>query len=424
MSSDNAAVIPPQPTGAIIRRPFSLLAKPAGAACNLNCSYCFFLSKQVLWDASAQQMSPEVLRVWLASYLDSQPDGAVVIGWQGGEPTLRGIDFFRQAFQLARELARPGQQVSHSIQTNGTLLDDQWGELLAANQVLVGISLDGPAELHDAHRVNKAGRGSHAQVVRGWRVLQRHGVQANILCTVNSANADHPLPVYRHFRDELGARFVQFIPIVERVSAGEELLAEAGWLDERGEFVLYRQRGEQVTSRTVRPQQWGSFLVAVFDEWLSGDVGEVFVQHFDVALAALFGQYSLCVHAPGCGTALAMEPGGDVYACDHYVEPGYRLGNVLNQSLPAMLAAPQQRQFGRTKASGLPSQCRSCPVRWVCHGGCPKDRFVHTAAGEPGLNYLCAGYRQFFGHISPAIGRMAELVRAGRPAAEIMAQPR
>lgn len=400
-----------------------MLAKPAGAACNLNCSYCFFLSKEVLWQVKSQAMSSETLRTWLVNYLDALPDGPVMLGWQGGEPTMRGLNFFHEAVRLAGELARPGQQLQHSIQTNATLLSDEWGEFLAEHRFLVGVSIDGPPELHNHHRVNKAGRGSYELVARGLRVLQEHGVDVNILCTVNAANADHPLEVYRHFRDDLGADFMQFIPVVERVEPGQEQIAESGWRDSAGERVLYRVAGGAVTSRTVGPEQYGSFLTAIFDEWVSRDVGQVFVQDFDVTLGALFGRHSVCVHAPECGTALVMDHLGEVYSCDHYVEPGYRLGNVATDDLRSMLARPQQVEFGRTKRTTLPRQCVECPVRWACHGGCPKDRFAISRDGEDGLNYLCAGYFDFFTHIFPAMARIGELIRAGRPAAEIVTQP-
>ena len=409
-------------TGAVrpARLPFSLITKPTGAACNLDCSYCFFLSKEVLWGHESQRMSAETLDRFVASFLDAQPDGEVTIGWQGGEPTMRGLAFFREAVQLAEQYRRPGQQVQHAIQTNGTLLDDDWGEFLAANNFLVGLSVDGPAALHDAYRVNKAGRGTYDQVRRGWDVLQRHHVETNILCTVNAANAGHPLEVYRHFRDDLGARFIQFIPIVERVEAGHEDEAERGFRTDQGEHVLYRQAGEQVTSRTVAADAWGRFLSAIFDEWVVRDVGEVFVQHFDVTLSALFGQYSLCVHSPECGSAIAMEHNGDVYSCDHYVEPDFRLGNIATDSFAELLAQPKQRAFGRDKRTTLPRQCLDCPVRWVCNGGCPKDRFAITPDGEPGLNYLCAGYYSFFTHIWPAMETMRDLIQNGRPPADIM----
>jgi len=406
--------------------PFSVLGKPTGAACNLDCTYCFFLSKELLYDHDSQRMDEAGLETYLANLLASQPDGRVEVAWQGGEPTMRGLAFFRRAVELAEQLRRPRQQVAHALQTNGTLLDDEWGAFLAEHGFLVGLSIDGPAQMHDAYRVNKAGRGTHAQVVRGWEVLQRHGVATNILCTVHAANAEHPLDVYRYFRDGLGARFVQFIPIVERVPAEHLELAERGWRPDarRGQrTLLYQQHGEAVTSRSVSPAAFGDFLVAIFDEWASRDVGAVFVQDFDVMLGNLFGQYSLCVHSPECGAAIAVEHNGDVYSCDHYVEPDYRLGNVAETSLQTMLQSSAQREFGRAKLTTLPGQCKACPVRWACHGGCPKDRFTTTTEGEPGLNYLCAGYYRFFTHAQPTVERMGQLIRAERPPADIMSAP-
>ena len=397
-----------------------MLAKPAGAACNLDCTYCYFLSKELLYDHDGQRMDEAVLETYLRNLLDSQPDGPVEVAWQGGEPTMRGLAFFRRAVRLAEELRRPGQRVSHTLQTNGTLLDDAWGEFLAEHRFLVGLSMDGPAELHDVYRVNKAGRGTHAQVVRGWEVLQRHRVDTNILCTVHHANADYPLAVYRYFRDELGARFLQLIPIVERVPATQLEFAEHGWRGTDGRRLLYQQHGDAVTSRSVDPRAFGEFLVAIFDEWLTRDVGAMFVQQFDVTLGNLFGRHSLCVHAPECGSAMAVEHNGDVYSCDHYVEPDYLLGNVAEASLQTMLRSPKQREFGLAKRTTLPQQCQECPVRWACHGGCPKDRFATTATGGLGLNYLCDGYYRFFSHAQTAMERLGHLLRRGRPAADIM----
>lgn len=402
------------------RLPFSIIAKPTGAACNLDCSYCFFLSKEALWGQTSQRMSHDTLESFIANFLDAQPDGDVTLGWQGGEPTLRGLGFFREAVDLTEQLRRPAQRVRHTIQTNGTLLDDEWGAFLAEQGFLVGLSIDGPRHLHDAYRVNKAGRGTYDQVVRGWEYLRRHEVDTNLLCTVNARNADHPLEIYRHFRDDLGARHLQFIPIVERVQTGQEQLAEDGWRDASGAYVAYRQAGTGVTSRTVLPEQYGRFLTTIFDEWVARDVGTVFVQDFDVMLSAKFGEYTLCVHAPECGNAITVEHTGDVYACDHYVEPDYRIGNVGSESLSDMLASPQQRHFGQAKRTGLPLQCIMCPVRWACHGGCPKDRFSTTSDGEPGLNYLCPAYFEFFSHASPAITQMADLISAGLPASHVM----
>lgn len=390
--------------------PFSAVTKPTGAACNLDCTYCFFLSKELLYDADGQRMTTETLDAYVRSFLADQPDGDVILAWQGGEPTMRGLAFFREAVRLSRQYARPEQTVTHSIQTNGTLLDDDWCEFLAAEKFLVGLSVDGPPELHDRNRVNKAGRGTHAQVIRGWETLRRHNVDVNILCTVNSANGEHGAEVYRYFRDVLGAEFLQFIPIVER----------AGYEAPDGSRLLYLQEGTSVTERTVTPRQWGRFMSEVFDEWVARDVGKVYVQHFDTMLAARFGQYSLCVHAPECGTALAVEHNGDVYSCDHYVEPGYLLGNLHSSGFGHMLSLDAQREFGRNKRTQLTDQCVRCPVRWACHGGCPKDRFAVSVDGQPGQNYLCEGYYTFFSHAAPAIEAMARLIASGRPAADVM----
>ncbi len=404
--------------------PFSVVAKPTGAACNLDCTYCFYLSKELLYDDGAQRMSQATVETYLRAYLDAQPDGDVTVAWQGGEPTMRGLDFFRTAVHLADDLKRPGQHITHTLQTNGTLLNDEWGAFLAENGFLVGLSIDGPQPLHDAFRVNRAGRGSHAQVVRGWQVLRRHGVETNILCTVHSANQDSPREIYHYFVDELGARYLQFIPIVERVAPGEAAAAENGWRGPEGRRILYQQTGDDVTSRSVVPAAWGAFLSGVFDEWVRRDVGTVFVQHIDTMLSAAFGIYSLCVHAPECGAALAVEHNGDVYSCDHFVEPQYLLGNTAEQSFVSMLESSRQRQFGSGKRTALTSQCRTCPVRWACNGGCPKDRFAKSRDGEPGHDYLCEGYFAYFTHASAAVLRMRELIQDGRAPAEIMSDRR
>lgn len=387
--------------------PFSVVTKPTGAACNLDCTYCFFLSKELLYDADGQRMSDEQLVTYVREFLAGQPDGDVTMAWQGGEPTMRGLAFYRRAVELTRRYRRPAQRVLQTMQTNGTLLDDDWCAFLKAEGFLVGLSIDGPQHLHDEYRVNKAGRGTHAQVIRGWELLRRHGVETNILCTVNAANQDHGADVYRYFRDDLGARFLQFIPIVER----------AGYEAPDGSRLLYLQEGTQVTGRSVRPEAWGRFLIEVFDEWRATDVGTVFVQHFDTMLAARFGQYSLCVHAPECGTALAVEHNNDVYSCDHYVEPGYQLGNLADGGFQQFLQLDEQRDFGRSKRTSLTGQCLRCPVRWACHGGCPKDRFASSTDGAPGQNYLCGGYYSFFTHAAPTVEEMARAVASGRPAA-------
>ncbi|AOZ72119.1 anaerobic sulfatase maturase [Boudabousia tangfeifanii] len=402
------------------RLPFSVVSKPTGAACNLDCSYCFFLSKELLYDAKNQSMSEENLELYIREWAAAQPDGEVTLLWQGGEPTLRGLDFFRRAVELCDQYARPAQKIVHAIQTNGTLITDEWAQFLKEHDFLVGISIDGPAELHDAYRVNKAGRGTHALVKRGWDRLQAAGVRCNILCTVHHANEDHGLEVYRYFRDELGANYLQFIPIVERVMKADLPAAEAGWRTDQGEKLLYQQNGDAVTSRSVDPQKYGQFLTEIFEEWRQHDVGEVYVQDFDSALSAIFNTYPVCVHAPECGNNFAMEFNADVYACDHWVEPDYLLGNLADNSFADLAATPTMREFSKKKTIQLTHQCQRCPVLRFCHGGCPKDRFVPSIDGEDGQNYLCPGYYSFYQHIRPDLIAMARLLRSNQAPALIM----
>ncbi|WP_167202541.1 anaerobic sulfatase maturase [Actinomyces respiraculi] len=402
------------------RLPLSVVTKPTGAACNLDCQYCFFLSKELLYDVPRQLMSEETARAYIRELLAAGPDGEVTVLWQGGEPTLRGIPFFRKALQMCETYRRPTQQVRHALQTNATLIDKEWAAFLAEHDVLVGVSIDGPAPLHDAYRVNRGGRGTHSMVVRGYRHLYEAGVRTNVLCTVNAANQDHPLEVYRYLRDELGACYIQFIPIVERVERADLPAAEAGWRSAQGARLLYTQSGDAVTSRSVSPQAYGRFLTTVFDEWARHDVGRVFVQDFDAALSALFGIHPVCVHAPECGVNLAMEFNGDVYACDHWVEPDWRLGNIMDNSFAELADTTVMHRFSRKKRVELTAQCRRCPVLGLCNGGCPKDRFMRSSDGEEGQNYLCQGYGHFYSHILPDLLAMARLVHAGRAPAEIM----
>ena len=301
-------------------RYFHVLAKPTGAVCNLNCTYCFFLSKEALYPESDFRMADDLLETYLRQLIESQPQ-TVTIAWQGGEPTLMGLEFFQRSVALVERYRRPGQRVEHTIQTNGTRLDDAWCEFFKQHGFLVGLSVDGPRELHDRYRVDKGGKGTFDQVMRGWELLKKHGVECNVLCTVHAGNAGHALRVYRFFRDELGAGFMQFIPMVERVNADMVPLANLGWGARAGEVrPLYRQAGDQVTERSVRPEQLGRFLIDIFDEWVRHDVGKVYVQLFDVTLGAHVGQYSLCVFSPTCGDAVALEHTGDLYSCDHLVE--------------------------------------------------------------------------------------------------------
>ena len=390
-------------TRPVAPRAFHIMTKPRGAICNLDCAYCYFLSKEMLYPGSRFRMADELLEEYTRQYIEAQRVPEVTFAWQGGEPTLMGLDFFRRALDLQQKYRRPGMQVHNSLQTNGTLLDDAWCDFFKQHDFLIGLSLDGPRELHDVYRVDKGGHPTFDRVMAALALLKRHRVEFNILTTLHAANAAHPLEVYRFLRDEAGTRFMQFIPIVERDN-------ETGF-----------QEGERLTPRSVAPEQYGEFLIAIFDEWVRRDVGRVFVQIFDVALAAWLGERpGLCVFEETCGAALAMEHNGDVYSCDHFVEPRHKLGNLQDIPLIEMVGSDRQRQFGLAKRETLPRYCRECEVRFVCNGGCPKDRVLHTPDGEPGLNYLCAGFKTFFTHIDRPMRLMAAELRANRPPANIM----
>ena len=407
------------------RADFHLLAKPAGAACNLGCTYCFFLSKENLYPARESPLMDEaVLERYLRQLMAASPGPQVDVAWQGGEPMLRGLDFFRRSVRLAERYRQPHQRVLHTIQTNGTLIDDEWAAFFKENGYLVGLSVDGPRAMHDAYRVNRQGQGSFDDVMRGWDRLRAHDVDVNILCTVNAANADHPLEVYRFFRDGLGARYIQLIPIVERATEQTIAFANRGWGGPRGrDRPLYRQTGRLVTQRSVGAAQFGRFLIGIFDEWVARDVGTVYVTTFDVALGSWLGQHTSCVVAPTCGRALAIEHDGEVYACDHFVEPEHRLGNLADTTLQALVDSEKQRRFGQAKSDTLPKACKACPVLFACHGECPRNRFIRTEDGEDGLNDLCAGYKAFFMHVDAPMKAMARLLTAGRHADEIMRSP-
>jgi uncharacterized protein len=405
------------------QQPYHLLAKPAGAACNLGCQYCFFLSKENLYPArESPLMSDALLETYIRQLMQSSPGPQVDIAWQGGEPMLRGLDFFRRSVELANKYRQPHhQRILHTIQTNGTLISDEWAAFFKQHNYLVGISIDGPQHLHDTYRVNKRNEGSFEDVLRGWNCLRRHEVDANVLCTIHAANADHPLEVYRFFRDELQARYIQLIPIVERATTETIELANRGWGGLKGtDRPLYTQSGALVTERTVKPEQFGRFLIDIFDEWVRRDVGTVYVTTFDVALGSWLGQHNACIIAPTCGNALVLEHNGDVYSCDHYVEPEHLLGNVRRTPLKTLVASEKQRRFGNAKFDTLPEYCRECPVLFACYGECPRNRFIQTPSGESGLNYLCAGYRAFFLHIDQSMQIMADLLRKGRYADEVM----
>lgn len=392
------------------------MAKPAGPQCNLRCSYCFYLEKEALFPSrTSRRMDDATLEAFVRGYIESQPGTFVGFAWQGGEPTLLGVEYFRKAVALQRRHAN-GRQIRNALQTNGTLLDDEWGAFLSDNDFLVGISIDGPKPIHDRNRVDPRGRGTWAATMRGLQVLRRHKVEFNTLTCVTRANADKPLEIYRFLLDA-GSRFLQFIPVVERLPGNVE--REQG-LSLGMPPASSASDSARVTDWSVGGTAWGAFLIAIFERWVRRDVGNVEVQLFDDALRRWIGlPGGLCVHADVCGRSLAIEHDGSVYSCDHYVYPEYRLGNVRDEPLAAMVDSARQAAFGLDKREGLPRRCLACRVRFACNGGCPKHRFAMTDDGEPGLNHLCDGYRAFFTHIDPFMRVMADLYRRGESPARI-----
>lgn len=392
---------------------FHIMTKPTGPICNLDCAYCFYLEKEKLYPGTRQwAMQPDVLERYIEQYIAAQPNEEVNFAWQGGEPTLLGVDFFRTVVSLQQK-HYGGKRILNAIQTNGTLLDDAWGSFLAEHSFLVGISIDGPRALHDVYRVDKGNAPTFDRVMRGLDKLKEYKVAFNTLTVVNRQNSQYPLEVYR-FLKEIGSGFLQFIPVVERKAAAPTpdglVLIQPGF-----------DRPAEVTEYSVEPLAYGRFLAQIFDEWVKKDVGGTFIQLFDVALESWLGmEASLCVFRRTCGSALAMEHTGDLYSCDHFVYPEHRLGNVMDAELTSMTGSEQQKTFGLNKLSTLPRMCRTCDVRFACNGECPKHRFAITPDGESGLNYLCAGYKHFFHHIDPYMRFMAGELQAGRPPANIM----
>ena len=369
---------------------FQIMAKPIGPQCNLNCDYCFYLEKEALFpDKTTFRMTDVVLERFVRQYIESQTGSEVIFTWQGGEPTLLGIEFFKRAIDLQEKHCRPGTLISNALQTNGTLLNEKWGSFLKENNFLVGLSLDGPPEFHDRFRRDRSGKPSSTQVLHGLDILKQFGVAFNLLCSVNSENAKQPLEIY-HYLKQAGEGFIQFIPIVEPL------------------------RGGGVSKRSVSGPQFGRFLCEIFDDWLQTDVGKIFVQHFDLALEAWMDRSSsLCVFAPTCGRAMIIEHNGDLYACDHYVFPEYRLGNIMDIQMADLAVSPFQLKFGNEKRQTLSQMCLECEVRFACNGGCPKNRIGKTIHEEP-LNLLCSGYKRFFTHIQKPMAAMAEALRTGR----------
>lgn len=401
------------------------MAKPAGASCNLRCDYCYYLEKSGM--GQCKPMSDAVLEDFIRQYIDMQTTDSVLFTWHGGEPMLRGLDFYKRVVKLQRQYAN-GHHIDNALQTNGTLLNEEWCRFLHDEQWLVGISIDGPEELHDAYRHTREGNPTWQKVMHGIRLLRQFDVEWNAMATVNRATAERPQAFYRFFRDELRCRYLQFTPVVERLRNGSK--NTSGSLEcidnsERSTFMKPNLAavGDEglLTPWSVTPQLWGNFICTVFDEWVRRDVGHVFVQLFDATLAGWMGvEPGVCTMADRCGHAAVIEADGSVYSCDHFVFPDYKLGNV-SDGLMNLLYSQQQQQFGRAKRELLPRQCRQCKWLFACHGECPRLRFIHTADGEKGLNYLCEGYRRYFEHVAPAMDFMRTELLNNRPPANVMA---
>jgi uncharacterized protein len=383
--------------------PFHILIKPTGALCNLNCKYCYYLSKEMLYPGSHFRMTNKIMEKYLHQMLEAHPAREITVAWQGGEPMMMGLDFFRRSMAFQNNYTGRGGSITNTIQTNGTLMDDEWAAFFKDNNFLVGISIDGPPEIHNCLRVDKGGGPTFDTVMKGLAYLQKHDVEFNILATVNIANVEHPVEVYRFLRDECRANYIQFIPIVERPLNGDI------------------HSGCDVMEYSVKANQYGYFLIDVFNEWVRKDVAKIFVQIFDAALASWYGEASpLCVFSSICGMAPIMEHNGDIYSCDHFVDPAYKLGNILDKHIIELINSEQQVKFGLNKLDKLPLYCRECDIGFACYGGCPKDRFISTPDGEQGLNYLCEGYKLFFRYINRPMQLMAQLLRQQRSPAEIM----
>lgn len=398
-----------------------LMAKPVGSICNLDCDYCFYLEKEQLYPPSNRfRMADEVLRAYVQRYIVAQRSPEVEFTWQGGEPTLLGLEFFQRARAYQREFAN-GKTIRNTLQTNGTLLDEAWCAFLAREGFTVGISLDGPRELHDLHRPDKRGRSSFNDAMRGLALLQKHAVPYNVLVTVTRETTQQPLAVYR-FLKESGVRHIQFNPVVERAPTAPDA-ARGQQFATPPELRLHdlQQSDARVTAQSVAPEAYGEFLTAIFDEWVRHDVGTIHVMNFEWALAAWCQlPPSVCLFAPRCGKAAIVEHDGSLYSCDHYMYPEYRLGNIREQDPAELLASPAQQAFGAAKEEALPDYCRRCDYLFACHGECPKNRFGETPDGKPGLNYLCAGYKHYFRHVTPYLNAMAKLIAHGQPAELIM----
>lgn len=392
-------------------KPLYVMLKPAGAHCNLACKYCYYLEKNKLYPTAQRHlMSDEMLEQFTREYIEAQTMNQVLFTWHGGEPLLRSIDFYRKALSLQQKYAG-GRRIDNVIQTNGTLLTDEWCEFFAQNHWLVGISIDGPQPDHDHYRLTAAGKPSWKKVMQGIKLLKKHGVEWNAMAVVNAYNANHPLEFYRFFKEN-GCQFLQFTPIVERLTRHEDGRTLASLAD-KDEFSL--------SEASVAPEQWGYFLCVIFDEWVRKDVGKIFVEIFDCTLANWMGiSPGICAYSKECGHAGVMEHNGDVYSCDHFVFPEYKLGNIRDHSLIDMLYGEQQQEFSRLKHSSLPRQCKECDMEFACHGECPKNRFMKDKYGDSGLNYLCPGYYHYYQHVAPYMDYMKQELMSQRPPSNIM----
>ena len=392
-------------------KPLYVMLKPAGAHCNLACKYCYYLEKNKLYPTAQRHlMSDEILEQFTREYIEAQTMNQVLFTWHGGEPLLRSIDFYRKALSLQQKYAG-GRRIDNVIQTNGTLLTDEWCEFFAQNHWLVGISIDGLQPYHDHYRLTAAGKPSWKKVMQGIKLLKKHGVEWNAMAVVNAYNANHPLEFYRFFKEN-GCQFLQFTPIVERLTRHEDGRTLASLAD-KDEISL--------SEASVTPEQWGYFLCAIFDEWVRKDVGKIFVEIFDCTLANWMGiSPGICAYSKECGHAGVMEHNGDVYSCDHFVFPEYKLGNIRDHSLIDMLYGEQQQEFSRLKHSSLPRQCKECDMEFACHGECPKNRFMKDKYGDSGLNYLCPGYYHYYQHVAPYMDYMKQELMSQRPPSNIM----
>lgn len=392
-------------------KPLYVMLKPAGAHCNLACKYCYYLEKNKLYPTAQRHlMSDEMLEQFTREYIEAQTMNQVLFTWHGGEPLLRSIDFYRKALSLQQKYAG-GRRIDNVIQTNGTLLTDEWCEFFAQNHWLVGISIDGPQPNHDHYRLTAAGEPSWKKVMQGIKLLKKHGVEWNAMAVVNAYNANHPMESYRFFKEN-GCQFLQFTPIVERLTRHEDGRTLASLAD-KNEISL--------SEASVAPEQWGYFLCAIFDEWVRKDVGKIFVEIFDCTLANWMGiSPGICAYSKECGHAGVMEHNGDVYSCDHFVFPEYKLGNIRDHSLIDMLYGEQQQEFSRLKHSSLPRQCKECDMEFACHGECPKNRFMKDKYGDSGLNYLCPGYYHYYQHVAPYMDYMKQELMSQRPPSNIM----